>query len=366
MCYLFQEPPRAVTRFIGLAQCNVKSKRRYYYAYKMVPLYKMEHSELTRQPTDTTECPFDYLQSAQLTAVEQDETSRDGEAIWRNEGQTTGKFKEPVIQNQFFFDAKVLEDAEKRRKREEEKRRRMLPQPQDAIGGPPIPPKRRQSQCWFCLSSPEVEKHLVVSVANETYLAMAKGPLTEDNVLILPIAHHQSSVHCPPDVLKEIEYYKNSLRRFFQTEGKQPIFYERNVKSLHLQIQVHAVPGSHSSTKIKMAFQRQASRIGMSFHELPKHAEMTQVVGQNEPYFLVELPDGSRLLLRVQARNSNSFPLTFGRDLIASPEFLNLPSRIDWKQCTTHQSEETAVTQRFRGRFEPFDFSIHGIGAGIA
>lgn len=33
-----------------------------------------------------------------------------------------------------------------------------------------------QSKCWFCLaSSPDVEKHLVISVGEFCYLALAKG-----------------------------------------------------------------------------------------------------------------------------------------------------------------------------------------------
>lgn len=34
-----------------------------------------------------------------------------------------------------------------------------------------------QSKCWFCLASPSVEKHLIVTVGNETYLTLAKGIL---------------------------------------------------------------------------------------------------------------------------------------------------------------------------------------------
>lgn len=55
--------------------------------------------------------------------------------------------------------------------------------------------------CWFCLSSPSVEKHLVISVGTHCYLALAKGPLNPYHVLILPIAHHQSTTkvrHYPP------------------------------------------------------------------------------------------------------------------------------------------------------------------------
>jgi hypothetical protein len=34
---------------------------------------------------------------------------------------------------------------------------------------------RDLSQCWFCLSNPNLEKHLIVSIGEEIYLAVAKG-----------------------------------------------------------------------------------------------------------------------------------------------------------------------------------------------
>jgi hypothetical protein len=41
----------------------------------------------------------------------------------------------------------------------------------------------RGSGCWFCLSNPKVEKHLVISVAEESYLALAKGPINEVKIV---------------------------------------------------------------------------------------------------------------------------------------------------------------------------------------
>lgn len=32
-----------------------------------------------------------------------------------------------------------------------------------------------QSTCWFCLSSPSVEKHLIIAVGTSSYIALAKG-----------------------------------------------------------------------------------------------------------------------------------------------------------------------------------------------
>lgn len=63
-------------------------------------------------------------------------------------------------------------------------------------------PPKPKGPCWFCLGSPEVEKHLVVSVGTNVYLALAKGGLTEEHILVLPIGHFQSLVTCAEDVLE--------------------------------------------------------------------------------------------------------------------------------------------------------------------
>ena len=71
------------------------------------------------------------------------------------------------------------------------------------MGGPPSkrpPPSRPpipQGPCWFCLGGAEVEKHLVVAVGDHTYLALPKGGLVENHVLVLPIGHYPASTDAP-------------------------------------------------------------------------------------------------------------------------------------------------------------------------
>ena len=50
--------------------------------------------------------------------------------------------------------------------------------------------------CWFCLASPEVEKHLIVSVGDESYIALAKGGIDWNNLLIVPIGQCFDDVCC--------------------------------------------------------------------------------------------------------------------------------------------------------------------------
>ncbi len=52
--------------------------------------------------------------------------------------------------------------------------------------------------CWFCLASPEVEKHLIVSVGDECYVALAKGGIDWNNLLIVPIGTAPLPPPSPP------------------------------------------------------------------------------------------------------------------------------------------------------------------------
>merc|ERR1719400_2756776 len=137
---------------------------------------------------------------------------------------------------QFFYDmnAKMDEGGKgKKRKRE----------------GDSAPP-RPTGPCWFCLSSAEVEKHLIVSVGTHCYLALPKGGLTDDHVLICPIGHHSSQISLPEEAVEEVKKFKSALRKMYKKHGKSAVFFERNYKQTHLQIQVVPLP-RESASKVK-------------------------------------------------------------------------------------------------------------------
>lgn len=48
--------------------------------------------------------------------------------------------------------------------------------------------------CWFCLSNVDAEKHLIVTVGNLCYMAMPKGPLTDDHVMVMSIGKNFENV----------------------------------------------------------------------------------------------------------------------------------------------------------------------------
>ncbi len=81
-----------------------------------------------------------------------------------------------------------------------------------------------------------MEKHLVVSIGDHAYMALAKGGLTPEHVMILPIAHYASSMDIPEEVEKEVSKFKSALKKCFKKRGKAVVFYERNYKCVNSSI----------------------------------------------------------------------------------------------------------------------------------
>jgi hypothetical protein len=101
---------------------------------------------------------------------------------------------------------------------------------------------RKDEPCWFCLGGTKVERHFIVSVGEKCYLAYAKGALNQDNLLIIPIDHVQSSIHSDEELLEEVNKYKLALQKYFKSKNGCVLFYERNFRTKHMQIQVSNKP----------------------------------------------------------------------------------------------------------------------------
>ncbi|XP_056131910.1 CWF19-like protein 1 [Lampris incognitus] len=351
---VLQENAQHVSRFIALATVNNPAKKKYLYAFNIVPMKIMEPSELVKQPQDVTENPY-----------------RGGKK--EKPAFDTSKEEEPA--SQFFFDLSRGQGGSPRgrgRKRHVEEDRCKQGQPRDGDGhsqrqshdgnrqhqGQPKQPRRPPQPtgpCWFCLASPQVEKHLVISIGAHCYLALAKGGLTPHHVLILPIGHYQSVVELSSEVVEEMEKYKTTLKKFYRSKGERCVIFERNYRSQHLQIQVVPVPLDKCATEdIKEAFMVQGQEQQMELMEIPEHTDLKQIAPPGTPYFYVELDSEEKLFYRIQKH----FPLQFGREVLASEAVMNIPTRADWKECKQTREEEEECSKRLRDDFQPYDFAL--------
>uniref|UniRef100_UPI00358E978E CWF19-like protein 1 isoform X1 n=1 Tax=Myxine glutinosa TaxID=7769 RepID=UPI00358E978E len=338
---VLRERPKPVTRFIGLAGATAK-KGRWLYAFSMTPWSRSPAVDLNKQPPDVTENPWNLSKVAKATLDCGEETH---EAL------------------QFFFDlgnrGKERGHQARGHRRGQGERRSVMDE-----GLPLVPSKHQRTtgfspavtpdSCWFCLASPNVEKHLVVSIAEHMYMALAKGPLTPEHMLLSPISHHPSSPTLPPPALAEAHKFIRSLKLFHESRGARAVVFERNYRSVHLQLQVVGVPSRCSTEDIKEAFEKDAKFRGLDLQEIPESSDLSQVVPVGAPYFYVELDSGQKLLHRIR----NKFPLHFGREVLAHKCLLNVTERSDWRACQDGRETEEMQAAAFRKMFSPFDFTL--------
>ncbi|XP_064384040.1 CWF19-like protein 1 [Halichondria panicea] len=232
---ILQGKPHHVTRFLAFAQVgNPDKKKRYLYAFSVTPMSSMDEKELTQQPPTATNCP--YTELVKSLRESQEEAGPN-----------------------FFFDQRALDSAHRKQKRQQD-------------GGPPAkrrPPPQPRGPCWFCLGGKEVEKHLVVSIGDHTYLALSKGGMVPEHVLVLPISHYAASTDAPPEVLEELGKFKSALRKYFNSKDQSCVIFERNYKSQHLQLQVIPVTKIPSDA-LRQAFIDYGRSIGVWLDTVPR------------------------------------------------------------------------------------------------
>ncbi|KAL1230321.1 CWF19-like protein [Trichinella spiralis] len=325
---MLQEQTCHPTRFIGLARNGNPQKLKYLFAFNIVPMKHMVRSQLIDLPANTTEFPYAEV----LEELENKINIRKRKA--HHSIPTT---------KQFFFDMAQAEASAVDNRNSNSKKRFRTAVPQKKVNIGP---------CWFCLSSEEVQKHLIISIGDSAYLSLTKGGLCDDHFLITPIGHIQSMVEADDDVLEDIEKYKESLRKFFAAQDRTVIFFERNYRTQHLQ--VHAVPIANSkSMLVRQCFIQAAANHGVDMAELSEDVSLGDIASPGCPYFYAELPYGQRLFVR----RMKQFPVQFAREALTNKDLLNCPERIDWRQCALSVEEETALALKFRSLFSPYDFN---------
>ncbi|XP_065902892.1 CWF19-like protein 1 [Dysidea avara] len=323
---VLQEPARHCTRFISLANVgNPDKKQRFLYAFNITPMASMEASELTAQPQASTDCP--YVRTV---------------ANYRQHSQASSG---DPSQN-FFYDERAI--ASSKRKHQNQRGNDPKRRAPD-WGKPPV----AKGPCWFCLGSPEVDKHLVVSVGEQSYLALPKGGLTPEHVLIIPISHYASFTEASRGAMIEMEKYKSSLRKYYHSKGQTCVIFERNYRSQHMQLQVVPVPKMSCDT-LREVFVAHGQSQGIEFTELPPGTSIVDAVQAGRSYFNLEFEDPPNLYCNIRGK----FPLQFGREVLASGPVLDMTDRVDWKACSVSKEQETKLATNMRENFEPFDFTV--------
>ncbi len=221
-------------------------------------------------------------------------------------------------------------------------------------------PQDARTNCWFCLAAPECQTHLVVSVANEVYLALPKGGLVAEHVLLVPIAHASRLPDLGAAAIAEFDSYKRALARMYAKQDAALVVFERCADTkgcYHMHQQAIPVP-TRGAASLASTICSEGAQQGLQFIEVPSQQPPQDAVGDGH-YFLFEVWLGADVepvrLVHRAATTGPRIPLHFGRKLLA--DVLQIPQRAHWKACEQSQDMETAACEVLRAKWREFDFA---------
>ena len=328
----------AVTRFISLPAFENSVKEKWIYAFSI----EIQPKVLSEIPLGTTQSPF-------------------------QEGK---KRSCPSLEN-FRFSANGGESRQHR------KYRKHSPQ-----GTRP---------CFFCLSNPDIATYLVTSIGNESYLTIAKGPLTtpetyEDlrfcaHILIIPMAHTPKLSQIPKadlrkETIREMTSYRKALQHMTEQLSNSRLGAVTWEISRATGVHVHWQFLPISADLIKRGLVDAAFIIEAENLKYPalKRENEASSEEEGEDSFRVTIwcprkPIGEDSKTDQGTSNQSSkeyslilplednfrFDLQFGRKVLA--KLLGLESRLRWQDCSESVEKETADAEAFKKAFQPFDFT---------
>ncbi|KAG7664236.1 uncharacterized protein J8A68_002250 [[Candida] subhashii] len=237
--------------------------------------------------------------------------------------------------------------------------------------------------CFFCLSNPKTETHMIVSIGTYLYMTIAKGPLTRSTQelpfsghgILVPIEHIPSirskyeDVYQSP-VYQEILKYQNNLVQAFAKQRPQDrlIFFEvSRSTNVHYHVQflpigVTVVDKFVNSLKMRARLNNEkfVKNHKLEFKHFNKQddPELLSIMNKSDyVMFTVGTPNDEEKSIYISelADSDKPIDMQFPRRVLAHT--LNLPKRVYWDKCQQPKLKEISDCEEFKKFFHEFDIT---------
>ncbi|EMC95870.1 hypothetical protein BAUCODRAFT_109532 [Baudoinia panamericana UAMH 10762] len=241
-------------------------------------------------------------------------------------------------------------------------------------------PPPKPDQCYFCLSNPACETHMIGSIGNDVYLTIAKGPLTTrttfpelgfpGHMLLIPLQHAPTTSAIPDDetrraTMNEMQRYRGALQNMLVECSKGEdgqsklgaVTWEISRGSgVHLHWQFLPMPADMIQRGlVEAGFDVEAENL--SYPKFAKSFKEMEKVEEGNDFFKVMIwSETLRKEMVMPLDKSFRFDLQFGRRVLG--KLLGLEQRTHWRKCEQTKVEEEADAETFKTAFKAFDFSL--------
>ncbi|KAK8510900.1 hypothetical protein V6N13_091293 [Hibiscus sabdariffa] len=223
----------------------------------------------------------------------------------------------------------------------------------------------QQERCLFCFENPNRPKHLVVAIANFTYLMLPQWqPVVPGHCCILPMQHDLATRTIDNNVWDEIRNFKKCLIMMFAKQDKELVFLETVMglaqQRRHCMIECIPVPrriAKQAPVYFKKAIDEAEDE--WSQHNAKKLIDTSEkglhgTIPKYFPYFHVEfgLNKGFVHVIDDESQFKNSFGLNVIRGMLHLAEEDMYRRR---RRQSVEDQKQAAVN--FVREWEPFDWT---------
>ncbi|XP_021290489.1 CWF19-like protein 2 homolog [Herrania umbratica] len=223
----------------------------------------------------------------------------------------------------------------------------------------------QQERCLFCFENPNRPKHLVVAIANFTYLMLPQcQPVVPGHCCILPMQHESATRTVDNNVWDEIRNFKKCLIMMFAKQDKELVFLETvmGLAQQRCHCLIECIPMPREIAKQAPVYFKKAideAEDEWSQHNAKKLIDTSEKglrgsIPKNFPYFHVEfgLNRGFVHVIDDESQFKSSLGLNVIRGMLQLPEE-------DMYRRRRHQSveEQKQAVASFARDWEPFDWT---------
>lgn len=249
------------------------------------------------------------------------------------------------------------------------------------------PPAKRKkmvapSDCFFCLSNPDVEAHMIVSIGTYAYLTIAKGPVTKPSnglrfsghAIIVPIKHMPTLKSDNEDyfnspIYQEITKFKISLVDAFSNvlSHIKVISFEINrEENVHYHVQLVPINENlieefpralHERVEVNNEQYDQNNKLEFIRYEDEEDPELTLKIrnSDNMVFTIYHGKDKKEIFISELNDSNKSVDLQFPRRVLAS--LLKSMKRMNWVRCKQPKYKEIQECEHFRQLYKRYDFT---------
>ncbi|XP_042271018.1 CWF19-like protein 2 [Thunnus maccoyii] len=214
-------------------------------------------------------------------------------------------------------------------------------------------------KCHHCFSSQDLQKHLIVAIGSKVYLSLPAGlSLVEGHCLICPLQHHCSATGLDEDVWAEMQLFRRTLVRMFESQDLDCVFMETHMnlrRRQHMVLECIPLPrelGDMAPIYFKKAIMECDEEWAMNKKVVDLSSkDIRRAVPRGLPYFAVDfgLQGGFAHVIE----NEQKFPHYFGKEVVGG--MMDVEPRRWRKLIRENFDDQRKKVLQFAQWWKPYD-----------